>query len=410
MREDSAQLPVDFLVGFTIFILCLIAVANFVPSLLVGLQRTSGIDYDAVAYRTGVVLTEDPGWPAGNIEPGEVGPGDYQPWEQGANTSISRLGLSLYPDTPNVLSLPKVYRFFCSTDMDYRTMLLFSPYQYGYNITLRSFTPLTPDEPLLNMSIGDPHPATYGYIRRYVFLKQNTNATIDMDAHLTDFNAQTADQVRPDQNPFNPNADKEIFKVRFQGKIIYNKSIPTPYTMDLLREPLTIRVQNLRSVLNNSVLNPTSPNLANGSFTSANLTGIGFYDCKVSPSEWMGDFSWVQGMDLTVDDNLIGDSNQHQIVPGGGTINSVRVEDNITLRVDTLWPPSQGFGTNWTIRFKGSGPTDPSCMELAFMFQNINQTSGAVEPHTLVTGTFLYDYFNVTRPDLVPGMLEVSIW
>ena len=57
MREDSAQLPVDFLVGFTIFILCLIAAANFVPSLLVGLQRTSHIDYDAVAYRTGVVLT-----------------------------------------------------------------------------------------------------------------------------------------------------------------------------------------------------------------------------------------------------------------------------------------------------------------------------------------------------------------
>jgi len=382
-------------------------VANFVPSLLVGLQRTSGIDYDAVAYRTGVVLTEDPGWPAGNIVPGEVGPGDYQPWEQGANTSISRLGLSLYPDTPNVLSLPKVYRFFCSTSMDYRTMLLFSPYQYGYNITLRSFSPLTPGGPLLNMSIGDPHPATYGYIRRYVYLKQSTNATVDMQAHGTDFDAQTADQVRPD--PLLPGY--EIFKVRFQGNIIYNKSIPTPYTMDLLREPLTIRVTNLRRVLNNSGLNLGSPFVAqNGSFTSANLSTIGFYDCRYPTPVYIGEF-YPQGMELTVDD-LTGyalNPNRYQIISGGSRINSVAVEDNITLRVNTLWPP-QSYGTNWTVIFKGSGPTDPSCLELAFMFQNINQTNGAIEPHTLATGTFLYDYPNVTRPDLVPGMLEVSIW
>ncbi|HMK15927.1 MAG TPA: hypothetical protein VK450_03290, partial [Methanomicrobiales archaeon] len=201
-------------------------------------------------------------------------------------------------------------------------------------------------------------------------------------------------------------------KVRFQGNIIYNKSIPTPYTMDLLREPLTIRVTNLRSVLNNSNLNPDNGrNLVNGTtFTTANLSTIGFYDCRYPTPVYIGEF-YPQGMELTVDD-LTGyalNPNQHQTISGGSRINSVAVEDNITLRVNTLWPP-QSYGTNWTVIFKGSGPTDPSCLELAFMFQNINQTNGAIEPHTFATGTFLYDYFNATHPDLVPGMLEVSIW
>ncbi|MDD1661674.1 MAG: hypothetical protein LUQ49_04335, partial [Methanomicrobiales archaeon] len=162
MRKDSAQLPVDFLVGFTIFILSLIMVANFVPSLLVGLQRTSGIDYDAVAYRTGVVLAEDPGetnlpqvpeFPIG----GDPTPYDvnyvWQPWELRTDKEqVSRFGLALARDTPSVLSINKINRFFGKTSFsfgpglddnfdsptnDYRSKLLFSSYQYGYNITLQ---------------------------------------------------------------------------------------------------------------------------------------------------------------------------------------------------------------------------------------------------------------------------------
>ncbi|NLZ31190.1 MAG: hypothetical protein GX885_10720, partial [Methanomicrobiales archaeon] len=55
------MLSLDFLAGFTIFLLALIMVVNMVPGLLAGLE-SSGIDYDAVAYRTGVILAEDPGW------------------------------------------------------------------------------------------------------------------------------------------------------------------------------------------------------------------------------------------------------------------------------------------------------------------------------------------------------------
>ena len=65
---DDGVLSLDFLAGFTIFMLALVMVLSMVPGLLAGLE-SSGIDYDAVAYRTGVILVEDPGWPA------------YPPWE-----------------------------------------------------------------------------------------------------------------------------------------------------------------------------------------------------------------------------------------------------------------------------------------------------------------------------------------
>jgi hypothetical protein len=53
-----------------------VVVANMVPSLLVGLQRSTAIDYDAVAYRTAVILTEDPGEPSISALPGVYVPTD----------------------------------------------------------------------------------------------------------------------------------------------------------------------------------------------------------------------------------------------------------------------------------------------------------------------------------------------
>ena len=62
MTDENANLSIDFLVGFTIFILAFIWVVSIIPGLLIGLQSNT-IDYDAVAYRTGVILVEDPGYP-----------------------------------------------------------------------------------------------------------------------------------------------------------------------------------------------------------------------------------------------------------------------------------------------------------------------------------------------------------
>ena len=63
MSDDSAALSIDFLVGFTIFLIAFIWVLSMIPGLLIGLQGYT-IDYDAVAYRTGVILVEDPGQPS----------------------------------------------------------------------------------------------------------------------------------------------------------------------------------------------------------------------------------------------------------------------------------------------------------------------------------------------------------
>jgi hypothetical protein len=60
MSNDSANLSIDFMIGFTIFMIGFIWVVSMIPGLLINLQGYT-IDYDAVAYRTGVILVEDPG-------------------------------------------------------------------------------------------------------------------------------------------------------------------------------------------------------------------------------------------------------------------------------------------------------------------------------------------------------------
>jgi hypothetical protein len=410
MRGNSAQLPVDFLIGFTIFILCLIAVANFVPSLLVGLQRTSGIDYDAVAYRTGVVLAEDPGWPAGNPVMGEFFPGDSMPWEQGANDTVIRLGLTLTADSPNILSINKINKLFNSTIFpgnDYRTKILFSDYQYGYNITLQSIFPLRLNEPLLNMTIGDPHPAGYGYIRRYVYIKQNTNVTINLN---TTCKPNTLCQPGADELAYTAlnetqAQDSQEFRIRLDGRLLYNQSIANPYKIDLLKEPFTIRITNLSNVLNNSKLNPSpvagntsawmETSVATGCFpleqsppTSANLSSIIFYpDCKPPDIPF-----YANRIVLTVDDNQNWNALRQESPPA---IMKVPVYDTIQLDIDPLWPPGTPLFDSL------------HCLEIGLVFDPGDCTG---VPHTLISGSFVYDYFNVTRPDLVPGMLEVSIW
>jgi hypothetical protein len=395
---------VDFLVGFTIFILSLIMVANFVPSLLVGLQRTSGIDYDAVAYRTGVVLVEDPGWPAGDRTIGTIYPTDKQPWEQQPLGSIERLGLALTADTPNILSINKINRFFNTTGVsgfndqfdsstnDYRRLLLFSTYQYGYNITIQSISPVKPGDPPIKKSIGQPYPAGYGYIRRYVVIKQNTNATINLANFWLPnaFNATEDDQVTQE------------FRIHLNGTLLYNKDISTHLKIDLQREPTTIRITNLKSVLNNSDPGYNHSPIANNSVNwaknlaypnemvapvNATLKAIRFYDSTGL------DVPGYARMVLKVD------GGSGQVVPPTGDLNpplGVNVNDTVELSVDPLWPSG-----NVILFDQNPGQN----MDIALIFQNDI-------PHTLITGTFLYDYnkANVTQPVLSTGMLEVGIW
>ena len=160
MTDDSGTLSIDFIAGFTIFLLAFIWVLSMVPGLLVNLQGYT-IDYDAVAYRTGVILVEDPGWPAS------------PPWESQQNFSVTRFGLAVTRDTPNILSQEKVDRFFSDTSVygafaypdDYHQRVIFGDYPYRFNISLLDV------ETNKLQSVGDVVPKGYGYIRRVVKIK-----------------------------------------------------------------------------------------------------------------------------------------------------------------------------------------------------------------------------------------------
>ncbi|MDD1702655.1 MAG: hypothetical protein LUQ31_06720, partial [Methanoregula sp.] len=167
MTDDTAVLSIDFLCGFTIFMVAFIYVATMIPGLLIGLQSKT-IDYDAVAYRTGVILVEDPGMPT---EPSWETESDYD------KDLVQRFGLALSRNDPNILSSAKVDRFFCSTVFlypdDYHARVIFGDYPYRFNISFKE------PEDNVTRSVGDMKPDGYGYIRRLVKVKGVSNATID---------------------------------------------------------------------------------------------------------------------------------------------------------------------------------------------------------------------------------------
>src|SRR5674476_466316 len=177
MTDDYGNLSIDFLVGFTFFILSFIWVVTMIPGLLIGLQSYS-IDYDAVAYRTGVILVEDPGWPAS------------PPWESYNDLqkfNVTRFGLALSRDTPNILSEDKVNRFFCITAFnypaDYHQRAIFGDFPYSFKISLRDL-----DESRTR-TVGERVPPGYGSIRRVVKIKGGSNATINAPSYINIDNA-----------------------------------------------------------------------------------------------------------------------------------------------------------------------------------------------------------------------------
>lgn len=96
--RENGILSVDFLIGFSIFLLALIMILTMIPGIFAGLDSAQ-IDYDAVAYRTSVILCEDPGWPA-----------DDDSWEfmdTYHKDDIDRLGLAVSSTSPNILSKEK---------------------------------------------------------------------------------------------------------------------------------------------------------------------------------------------------------------------------------------------------------------------------------------------------------------
>jgi len=173
MIDENGNLSIDFLVGFTIFLIGFIWVVSMIPGLLIGLQAHT-IDYDAVAYRTGVILAEDPGWP--------VSPA-WESYIDAQKFNVTRFGLAISRDTPNILSQDKINRFFnvSRTDPsvgfiypdDYQQRAIFGDFPYRFRISLRDI------DNYRTFTVGERLPSGYGSIRRVVKIKGESSATIN---------------------------------------------------------------------------------------------------------------------------------------------------------------------------------------------------------------------------------------
>ncbi len=345
-------MSLDFLVGFTIFMLALIMVVSMVPGLLAGLE-SSGIDYDAVAYRTGVILVEDPGWPV------------YPPWEMNDEVhkdEIQRMGLAVSKETPNILLSTKVDAFFNDsffTPDDYRSKVIFGDIPYSYNFSLNTSHP---DGSYDLKQVGDPLPPGYGYIRRVVKIKEPGVAVINGTTFAPQYTSLSSNQE---------------FIARLNFSKLLDPSVGAAYRIDPRTEPVNVTITDFGDYLNR-----TEPS------TNATLRTVTFW--KKDPTRPIPQFTKIPFSYSTKDSNLYtlhidGTPTLHSLSPG------VPVESNISL---VLKPAAT---SQFTL-------DQNSILDIRFTFDD-------GEPQrTFMNGTFLYDYDNVTIPDLQTGVLEVAVW
>jgi len=273
LNGDDGLLSLDFLAGFTIFMVALVVVVSMVPGLLVGLQ-SSGIDYDAVAYRTGVILVEDPGWPV------------HPPWELYDvyhKDEIERMGLAVSRDTPNILLSTKIEKFFNGSadgsgffdyPDDYRRRVLFGDYPYVCNISMSILGGPT-------YMVGDARPQGYGYIRRVVKVKEPSSAII-----------QDNDLYRA-AVPSN----RTQFTVRLNCSELLDPSISPAYRIDPRIERISVKIANFSYYLNSSPY----ATLKNVRFHKNYATGsLPFPYTSISPEKYRFQ---IDGVDTTLTPN-----------------------------------------------------------------------------------------------------------
>jgi len=380
MSDNCGNLSVDFLAGFTIFIIAFIWVATMIPGLLIGLQAHN-IDYDAVAYRTGVILVEDPG-AAGKVIPGApcYSGSDVStvsgPWEsQSDKCHIARFGLAVSKDTPGILDENKVNRFFCWTvsadpndrekfsyPIDYQERAIFGDYPYRFNISLE----VAGEERV--RSIGDVIPdGNYGYIRRDVQIKGSSNATINKTIIQTKY--WSKENVTTDVFTIHLNCTKLLGDIRHSPHQVDYRG----YQIDPGLDNIIINITDL-----NTLHYPTSK-------TTTNLSSI-----TINPGNMPlgAQYTYIDGNATpvgTLPSNVM--SNISLVFPAGRVISDSMEVANPQLYI--------------TLTFKNTNP-DPT----------INGTYGDWFLNSSMSGPFEYDYnmANVTQPQLQNGVLEVAVW
>ncbi len=358
--DDSGQLSIDFIAGFTIFMITLILAITMTSGLLVGLQSKK-IDYDAVAYRTGVILVEDPGEP--NTPINYITITEKDEWERigyDQRSQVKRFGLTAYKSTPRVLSEQKILGFYNRTmwqDLsEYESRIIFSNYPYHFNITLKILNESVP------YMVGIPYSenSQYGYIRRVVLVKTPGGGGADVDVF----------------NSYNITPDTGMFNVSLN----YNKTLdpilgPT-YWIEPPKEDISINLTNITSIKNGSYAGPMM----------LNAVRIVYYGRLLSGGTASGN------LPLDVHTTIDGTPRVYSYI--GTSPYPVNNLINVSFPAGFFIPPS-AYADIQLIQ-----------MDINFRFDrgtvNLSNERNAYP--------YLPDQTGFTPPSLKPGILEVRVW
>jgi len=358
MTKDSGALSIDFIVGFTIFLIAFIWVISLVPGLLINLQGFT-IDYDAVAYRSGVILVEDPG--------DVTSPNMTSPWESQTDKDfIARFGLAISRDTPNIISQEKVNRFFCTTDFiypgDYQDKVIFGEYPYRFNISLHD------EQRNLNRSVGDVLPEGYGYIRRLVKIKGVSNATIDKTS-ISLYKLNNTDQ----------NVTSHSFSILVNTPELYRNITDPSYQIDPVADQIMINITDLNSTMS------SGKNTLND---RVNLTSITISSNTINTLQ----FSTVPDTILLLDGNIVNMTNR---LPQ-------RVNNSISLAISPKYFQEQVYFGLFNKSFY-----KPIYINLSF---TLASNSTFLNNSWSSPFEYNYDAKNITQPHLRDAVVEVAVW
>jgi len=366
MTDDSGIMSIDFLVGFTIFIIAFIWVATMIPGLFIGLQSNS-IDFDSVAYRAGVILVEDPG----TSDP--TSPNANLPWEIVKDTrDIARFGLAVSKDTPRILDENKVNRFFCSTAFsypaDYQKRVIFGDYPYRFNISLK-----VAGEDTIR-SVGDvvPDNYPYGYIRRDVKIKGSSNTTIG-ESLITANGYTNTENVT--YNQFSIVINSSNLLTGTVGNIV-NPNGDAAYRINPNGDRIVINITDLEKT-RNVIAHPNQPN-------HVNLSDVKFYQTHT------------------------GDANLYAFSPVAAYENYTYVNWSETA----VKPPVEIKDQNLSLVFEPGffSSTD----KYGAIYINLTFELDPPQQYLNNTHTLPFDYnyrpASVTQPTLTEGVMEVAVW
>jgi hypothetical protein len=399
-RDDGA-ISIDFLVGFTIFILAFVWVATMIPGMLIGLKATT-IDYDAVAYRTGVILAEDPGQPV--------------TWETASDaskdTDITRFGLAIRKDTPNILSERKIERFFNQTNLttdpkvgfiypdDYRPRTIFGDIPYPFNITLRDVQndkvyavgDILPEDSGTALGLTE-----YGYIRRLVKIQPaSSNATIDM----TDDKNRNYKTVWNKSDPEALNSSENVLVHTFAVQLNVSKlkereydpalnpiftvnaarAHDPAYLIDPTKDLTIINVTHIKSTLNAD--------------RQSDGTTISLMNISLKALEPPNNMVTKMSYNSPITDGTLHDNDGNFIYNNG---NGYPVVDDVSviLKPDDVYQAT------------GKGNGYPVFINYTF---ELSRPSAFLNTTNSTPFDYNYDPANVTQPALRDGILEVAVW